>query len=149
MGFPQAVHWCCSRWCGSPWSHHRSTRGDLALRSSDRPVQIESFHLIYDACYYHFGLLIIKYSRGSFCDCLVELGRDNLLSGSNSRSTRFGLIGWVRPQQSHDDRLSSMMGRHSFFAIKPSFHFYLYFTVRKCLFWPCGFWCCRSGSIEA
>ena len=112
-------------------------------------MQIESFRLIYDACYYHFGLLIIKYSRGSFCDYREELEREYLLSGSKSRSTRFDLIRLVRPLQSRCDRLSSMMGRYSFFAIKPSFHFYLYFTVRKCLIWPNEFWCFRSRLNEA
>lgn len=86
-------------------------------------MQIESFHLIYDACYYHFGLLIIKYSRGSFCDYREELEREYLLSGSKSRSTRFDLIRLVQPLQSRGDRLSSMMGAILFLRLNQVFIF--------------------------
>jgi hypothetical protein len=53
------------------------------------------------------------------------------LCSSKSALTRFGSISWVQLRWNQGDHLSSTIPFLSFFAIKPSCHFYLYFTVRN------------------
>lgn len=93
---------------------------------------IEFFHLMFN---FNDGLMmLIKYSpcsNGSFCEYLEGLVLERRLSSSKSELTRFGLVSWLQLRLNQGGHLFAAMAFLLFFAIKPSFHFYLYFTVRN------------------
>jgi hypothetical protein len=91
-------------------------------------------------------MMLIKYSRrwcSSSCDYLEELELERHPWSSRSVLTRFGLINWVQLWWNLGDHPLSALSILSFFAIKPFFHFYLYFTVRNFIGFVLNYFGCR------